>query len=349
MYKILAKEALTPSTKLFRVEAPDVAHKVRAGQFVVIRIDERGERIPLTIADWDRAEGSITLISQEIGATTMRLGTLAQGDVLADFVGPLGLPSEIENYGTVICAGGGVGIAPVFPIARALKEAGNRVLSIVGARCRELLFWEERMREVSHELVVCTDDGSYARKALVTEPLKEILESGAPVARVLAIGPAVMMKFCSLTTKPFQVKTILAACAANAAGDTSSSFKREKRVARASRNRALRDSEYFVPSLNTWPTSIAWRRAIVLLHRSGFGRYVYAIGNSERAVFLSRANVQLVVVGSFALSASSATIRWPSRTPSPWSISPRWRSTTVSSLSSCAAWTSARRASVSLP
>lgn len=209
MYKILAKEALTPSTKLFRVEAPDVARKARAGQFVVVRIDDRGERIPLTIADWDRDEGSITLISQEIGATTMRLGTLQKGDGLADFVGPLGLASEIENFGTVVCVGGGVGIAPVYPIARALKEAGNRVLSVIGARCRELLFWEERMRAVSHELVVCTDDGSYARQALVTQPLKEILEGGAPVARVVAIGPAVMMKFCSLTTLPFKVKTIV--------------------------------------------------------------------------------------------------------------------------------------------
>lgn len=209
MYKILAKEALTPSTKLFRIEAPDVARKARAGQFVVVRIDDRGERIPLTIADWDRDEGSITLISQEIGATTMRLGTLAVGDALADFVGPLGLPSEIENFGTVVCVGGGVGIAPVFPIARALKEAGNRVLSVIGARCRELLFWEERMRGVSHEIVVCTDDGSYARKALVTEPLKEILQSNAPVARVIAIGPAIMMKFCSLTTQPLKVKTIV--------------------------------------------------------------------------------------------------------------------------------------------
>ncbi len=209
MFKILAKENLTPSTKLFRIEAPDVALKAKAGQCVVIRIDERGERIPLTIADWDRDEGSITLISQEIGATTMRLGTLSPGDVLADFVGPLGRPSEIEHYGTVVCVGGGVGIAPVFPIARALREAGNRVLSVIGARCRELLFWEERMREVSDELVVCTDDGSYARKALVTEPLKEILESGTQVGRVLAIGPAIMMKFCSLTTRPFGVKTIV--------------------------------------------------------------------------------------------------------------------------------------------
>ena len=140
MYKILAREDLAPVTKLFRVEAPEVARKAQPGQFVVVRIDERGERIPLTIADWDLTEGSITLIFQEVGATTMRLGTLRAGDALADFIGPLGLPSEIHNFGTVVCVGGGVGIAPVYPIARALREAGNHVISIIGARTKDLLF-----------------------------------------------------------------------------------------------------------------------------------------------------------------------------------------------------------------
>ena len=209
MYKILAREDLAPVTKLFRVEAPEVARKALPGQFVVVRIDERGERIPLTIADWDLAEGSITLIFQEVGATTMRLGTLRAGDVLADFIGPLGLPSEIHNFGTVVCVGGGVGIAPVYPIARALREAGNQVISIIGARNKDLLFWEDKMRAVSDELIVCTDDGSYARKALVTEPLKELLENRNSIDRVLAIGPAIMMKFCCRTTQPFGVKTIV--------------------------------------------------------------------------------------------------------------------------------------------
>jgi len=209
VYKILAREDLAPVTKLFRVEAPEVARKALPGQFVVVRIDERGERIPLTIADWDLAEGSITLIFQEVGATTMRLGTLRAGDALADFIGPLGNPSEIHNFGTVVCVGGGVGIAPVYPIARALREVGNHVISIIGARTKDLLFWEDKMRALSDELIVCTDDGSYARKALVTEPLKELLENRHSIDRVIAIGPAIMMKFCCRTTQPFGVKTIV--------------------------------------------------------------------------------------------------------------------------------------------
>ena len=209
MYKILAREDLAPVTKLFRVEAPEVARKAQPGQFVVVRIDERGERIPLTIADWNLAEGGLTLIFQEVGATTMRLGTLRAGDALADLIGPLGNPSEINNFGTVVCVGGGVGIAPVYPIARALREVGNHVISIIGARTKDLLFWEDKMRAVSDELIVCTDDGSYARKALVTEPLKEVLEKRNSVDRVLAIGPAIMMKFCCRTTQPFGVKTIV--------------------------------------------------------------------------------------------------------------------------------------------
>jgi len=131
------------------------------------------------------------------------------GDELASFVGPLGRPTEIEKYGTVVCVGGGVGIAPIYPIARALREAGNYVISIIGARNQDLLFWEDKMRSVSDEIVVCTDDGSYARKALVTEPLKELLQSDRKVDMIWAIGPAIMMKFCALTTQPFGVKTIV--------------------------------------------------------------------------------------------------------------------------------------------
>jgi ferredoxin--NADP+ reductase len=210
VYNILHKETLSDVNKLMVVAAPMVARKARAGQFVIVRIDEHGERIPLTIADYDREEGTITIIFQEVGKTTMHLGTLEIGDELATFVGPLGHPTEIENYGTVVCVGGGVGIAPLYPITRVLKEAGNTVLSIIGARTKELLFWEEKMRAVSDELVVCTDDGSYGRKALVTEPLKELLEQhDGDISRVWAIGPAIMMKFVSLTTKPHDVKTIV--------------------------------------------------------------------------------------------------------------------------------------------
>ncbi len=210
MYRILEKQVLSDVTKLMVVEAPHVARKARAGQFVIVRIDEHGERIPLTIADYDREAGTITLIFQEVGKSTMHLGTLKVGDALATLAGPLGHPTEIANYGTVVCVGGGVGIAPIFPIARSLKEAGNHVVSIIGARTRDLLFWEDRMRAVSDELIVCTDDGSYGRKALVTEPLKELLEArGKEIARVWAIGPAIMMKFVSLTTKPFGIPTIV--------------------------------------------------------------------------------------------------------------------------------------------
>jgi NAD(P)H-flavin reductase len=209
VYQIISRETLVPNNHLFKVEAPAVARKARAGQFVVIMIDEKGERIPLTIADWDREEGSITIVFMEVGVTTRRLAQLKAGDSIANFIGPLGVPSHVERFGTVVCVGGGVGVAPIFPIARALKEAGNRVISIIGARNRDLLFWEDRVREVSDSLTVTTDDGSYARKGLVTEPLKELLEGSEKVDRVVAIGPAVMMKFCSLTTKPFAVPTIV--------------------------------------------------------------------------------------------------------------------------------------------
>lgn len=210
MYEILQKEILSDVNKLMIVAAPAVARKARAGQFVIVRVDEHGERIPLTIADYDREEGTITIIFQEVGKTTMHLGTLEPGDELATFVGPLGHPTEIEDYGAVVCVGGGVGIAPLYPIARALKQAGNTVISIIGARTKDLLFWEDRMQAVSDEMIVCTDDGSYGRKALVTEPLKELLEQrDGEITRVWAIGPAIMMKFTALTTKPYEVPTIV--------------------------------------------------------------------------------------------------------------------------------------------
>ena len=207
MYKILVKEDLGPANKLMVIYAPEIARKAKAGQFVIIRSHKEGERIPLTIADYDRQAGTITLIFQEVGKTTLHMGRLNVGDELLSFVGPLGLPSEIKNYGTVVCVAGGVGIAPMYPIARDLKKAGNRVISIVGARNKDLLFWEDKMLSVSDELLVCTDDGSYGRKALVTQPLKELLEANNDIARVWAIGPAIMMKFTSLTTQPFNVHT----------------------------------------------------------------------------------------------------------------------------------------------
>ena len=209
MYRILAKETLTPVTKLFVIEAPEVARKVKAGQFVILRVTEEGERIPLTVADYNRQAGTITIVVQEIGKTTKLLGTVNVGDSLASFTGPLGHPTEIERYGTTVLVGGGLGIAPIYPICRSLREAGNHVIGIIGARTKELLFWEEQMRSVTDELIVCTDDGSYVRKALVTVPLKELLESGRKVDCIWGIGPAIMMKFIALTTKPFGAKTIV--------------------------------------------------------------------------------------------------------------------------------------------
>jgi len=209
VYEILEKEAFSDVTKLMVVSAPDVARKAKAGQFIVIRVVKEGERIPLTIADFDRERGTITMVFQEVGKSTMHLGSLQPGDALASLTGPLGRPTEIENYGTVICVGGGVGIAPVYPITRELQAAGNHIISIIGARTKDLLFWEDKMRAVSDELIVCTDDGTYGRKALVTVPLKELLEERDDVTHIWAIGPAIMMKFCSLTTKPFGVPTIV--------------------------------------------------------------------------------------------------------------------------------------------
>jgi ferredoxin--NADP+ reductase len=209
MYEILVKENLTPVTWLFEVHAPAVARKAQAGQFVIVRIHEEGERIPLTVADYDRGRGTITLVVQEVGKTTMEMGTMQVGDHLASFTGPLGLASEIERYGTVLCVGGGFAIAPIYPIARALKGAGNTVISIVGVRSRDLLFWEDRMRSVSDELIVCTDDGSYGREGVVTLPIVEMLEAGRRLERVWAVGPAIMMKFCALTTRPFGVPTVV--------------------------------------------------------------------------------------------------------------------------------------------
>ncbi len=209
MYRVLLKQDLAPKIHLFKVAAPKVAQKAQAGQFVIVRIDERGERIPLTIANWDRKEGSITVVFMEVGATTRRLAQLGAGGSITDFVGPLGLPTHIEKFGTVVCVAGGFAIATIMPIARAMRQAGNRVLSIMGARSKNLIFWEEELSQVSDQLIVTTDDGSYGRKGLVTEPLRELLSGDGKISRVIAIGPSVMMKFCAKTTEPFGVKTIV--------------------------------------------------------------------------------------------------------------------------------------------
>lgn len=208
MYRILDRDDLTSEIHLLKIEAPGVAKKAQAGQFIIVRIDEKGERIPLTIADWDEKEGSVTIVFMEVGTSTRKLASLNIGDSIVDFVGPLGRPTEIEQFGTVVCVAGGFAIATIMPIARTMRKAGNRVVSIMGFRTKNLVFWEERLSSVSDELIVTTDDGSYKRKGLVTEPLKELLQE-TRIERVIAIGPTIMMKFCSLTTKPFGVKTIV--------------------------------------------------------------------------------------------------------------------------------------------
>lgn len=208
MFSIVRKENLAANLYLFEVEAGRIAGKAEAGQFIIVRQDEKAERIPLTIADFSREKGTITLIFQVVGASTSKLSELEAGEHILDMVGPLGVPSEIENYGTVVCIGGGVGIAPIHPIARALKGAGNRVISIIGARNKELLFWREEMRAVSDELLIATDDGSEGRKGFVTDVLKEVLEK-EEVTQIWAIGPMIMMKNVAEATKEKGIKTIV--------------------------------------------------------------------------------------------------------------------------------------------
>jgi len=208
MSKILEMKEMVPSIYEAVVQAEDIAKKARAGEFLVVMPDEKGERVPLTIADYDRDKGTITIVFMTVGTSTHKLAGMKAGDEYYALVGPLGHASEIKNYGTVVMVAGGVGTAPIYPIARELKKAGNRVISIQGARSKDLLFWDEKLASVSDEHIITTDDGSFGRKALVTEPLKEVCER-EEVNIVYAIGPVPMMKFCSLTTKPFGVKTIV--------------------------------------------------------------------------------------------------------------------------------------------
>jgi ferredoxin--NADP+ reductase len=211
MGRILNKRELVNNIFEMIIEAPLIAAKAEPGHFVLVMPEAKGERIPLTIADFDREAGTITLVIMVVGTTSMKTTRLPVGGSLYAIVGPLGHPSEVENFGTVVMVAGGVGTAPIFPIARRLHEVGNRVVSIHGARSKGLLFWEDKIASVSDEHIITTDDGSYERKGLVTEPLKEILEADREAKKircVYAIGPAVMMKFCSLTVKPFGVRTI---------------------------------------------------------------------------------------------------------------------------------------------
>jgi len=207
--EILRKERYSEFVFLMAVHAPPVARKAQAGQFVIIRANETGERIPLTIADCDREKGELILVVQEVGKSTRLLGSMEPGDRILDLTGPLGTPTHVEKVGTVCCIGGGVGIAAAHPVARAFKEAGNHVINIMGARSKSLLFWEDKMRAAGNELVVTTDDGSYAAKGFVTDRLAELIEGGRRLDEVFAVGPTVMMRAVAETTRPHRIKTIV--------------------------------------------------------------------------------------------------------------------------------------------
>jgi ferredoxin--NADP+ reductase len=209
MYEILEKEILSENVKLMKIKAPHVANKAQAGQFIILRIDEKGERIPLTIADFDRKKGTITIIFMEVGKTTKQLGALNVGDFLLNFVGPLGQATEIKKYGTVVCIGGGVGIAPLYPIVKELKKAGNYVISILGARNEKLLMLEKEIKEFSNELHITTDDGSKGQKGFVSNVLQKLIDDKKEIKVVWAIGPVIMMKVVSDLTKKYNIKTIV--------------------------------------------------------------------------------------------------------------------------------------------
>jgi ferredoxin--NADP+ reductase len=209
MFKIIKREEMAGGTVILNeIEAPLIAKKAKPGQFVILKSDETGERIPLTISDLDTEKGTITVIYMVVGKSTAKFKELAVGGGFQDVIGPLGRPTHIENLGTVACVGGGTGIAVLFPITRGFKNAGNRVISIIGARNRDLLILEDKMRSVSDDLHVCTDDGSYGRKGFVTDALKDVLENNT-VDLVVAIGPVPMMKFVSALTKQYNVKTLV--------------------------------------------------------------------------------------------------------------------------------------------
>jgi ferredoxin--NADP+ reductase len=209
MNEILYTEKLSADVFLMRVSAPLIAEERKPGQFVIVSVDmEYGERIPLTIADADEQEGSITLIYQRVGATTSELAEKTVGEEIA-VVGPLGKPTEIKNYGTVVCVAGGIGAAPMHPIVQGMKKAGNKIITILGARNKDLIVYEEQMRALSDELMVCTDDGSAGHKGLVTELLKEVCEREPRPDLAVAIGPPIMMKFCAETTRPYGVHTFV--------------------------------------------------------------------------------------------------------------------------------------------
>ena len=211
MFRILSKKVMAQGTVVANeIQAPKIAAKAKPGQFIILRVNETGERIPLTMADTDPERGIVTIIYQVVGKTTALLASLEPQDHLVDLVGPLGQPTPISNKGTVICVGGGTGVAVLHPITRAFKEAGNHVIAIMGARTKDLLIMEEQMKKASHELYVCTDDGSYGHHGFVTDVLRRELDKhGSSVGEAVCIGPVPMMKFSSLVTKEYGVPTMV--------------------------------------------------------------------------------------------------------------------------------------------
>jgi len=209
LYQVVRKKSLADAVVLLEIKAPAVAAKARPGEFIIVRQFENSERIPLTMMDFDAEKGTVTLVVQDVGYSSALIAQAAPGDGFVDFVGPLGRATEIARYGTVLCVGGGVGIAPIFPIARGLRAAGNHVVSVLGARSRDLLILEEEMRGVSDEVIVMTDDGSYGRKGFVTHGIQAVLERGVKPDVIWAIGPMIMMKSVAAFTRPFDIKTIV--------------------------------------------------------------------------------------------------------------------------------------------
>ena len=209
MYKIVKKRELNPTVTLMEVEAPFVARKAEPGQFIILRVDEEGERIPLTVADYNRDKGTVTIIFQIVGGTTERLNHLNEGEYIRDFVGPLGTASHVEGLKKVAVIGGGVGCAIAYPVAKKLHDLGAEVHSVVGFRNRDLVILEHEFRSVSNVYKIMTDDGSYGEKGLVTDALKSLIEEGNEYDEVIAIGPVVMMKFVSLLTKKYNIKTVV--------------------------------------------------------------------------------------------------------------------------------------------
>ena len=207
MFRIVRKEILQPSVTLYEIEAPLIAKKAQPGQFIILRVDENGERIPITIYDYDTEKGTVSIIVQTVGATTLKLSKLNEGDCLYNFVGPLGKATETEGRKKVAVVGGGVGCAIAYPVLKKFHDDGAEVHAIIGFRSKDLLILEDKFKAASDHLVVCTDDGSYGRKGLVTEALKELIDAGNQYDEVFAIGPMVMMKFVSLTTQPYGIPT----------------------------------------------------------------------------------------------------------------------------------------------